>query len=89
MPDQTLFAVRFTAAQVVQVRNRDLGEPSVARIAEMLDGAAQQHLGCRSRERVALGQPLVETVGLRQQGDVLNRVLASKTGSADPLTRLE
>ena len=29
MPHEALFAVRFTAAQVVQVRYRDLGEPSV------------------------------------------------------------
>ncbi len=87
MPHEALFAVRFTAAQVVQVRHRYLREPGITPIAELIDGAAQQHLGCRPRERMALGQPLVQTIGLRQQRDVLSRVLASKTGATDPLAR--
>ena len=83
VPHQALLAIRFTATQVVQVRDGYLREPGVACIAELLDGAAQQHLGCRSRERV------VQTVSLSQQCDILNCVLANKTGPADPLARLE
>ena len=36
-----------------------------------------------------LGQPLVQTVSLGQQCNILSRVLARKTGSTDPLARLE
>ena len=89
VPHEALFAIRLAGAQVIQVGDRDLREPGITRIAEMLNGAAQQHLGCGSRERVALGQPLVQTVSLGQQGDILGRVLASKAGPADPLARFE